>query len=422
MDICIIGGGITGLTAALRLMQNGHAITIYEQSNTLGGLLSSYTIENNNKQYTVERLYHHIFSTDTALLSLLSELNLTQTLEWFSGSTGYYVDSIIYPLTTPLEILKYPHLTFIDKIRLGIFTLSIKKHNINELDTVTAEFFIRKELGDRLYTSFFEPLLRSKFGSNLKEISAAWLVSRVAIRSDRGVSGERLGYLEHGFSRFVAALTAELEKKTTLLLNAPVTKIEQDANGWKVNGAQYDIVISTIPPSVITALGGPASEPVSYQCSVCVTLALPRDVLHGIYWINVAGEAPFGAVIGHTNFAPYDWYNEHLVYLAAYAPKPPAPEFANEMIDAFCRLLSVKQSEILWHKLAIEPYAGPLYTIGYQKHIRNKNFAPGFFEAGMFSAENYPERSLNGSVMAGEAVAREVMQETANVKGAIQPE
>jgi protoporphyrinogen oxidase len=421
MNICIIGGGITGLTAALRLMQSGHTITIYEQSSTLGGLLSSYTIENSQKQYTIERLYHHIFSTDTALLSLLSELNLMQTLEWFSGSTGYCVDSIIHPLTTPLEILKYPHLTFMDKIRLGIFTLTIKKHHIKELDTVTAESFIRKKLGNGLYTSFFEPLLRSKFGSNLEEISAAWLVSRVAIRSDRGVSGERLGYLEHGFSHLVTALTAELEKKTTLLLHTPVTKIEQD-RGWKVNGVQYDTVISTIPPSMVTTLGGPASEPVSYQCSMCMTLALPRDVLQGIYWINVADKAPFGAVIGHTNFAPYDWYNEHLVYLAAYAPKPPAPECENEMLDAFCRLFSVKRSEILWHKLAIEPYAGPLYKTGYQTQIQNKNSAPRFFEAGMFSVENYPERSLNGSVMAGEAVAREVIEQAADVTDPIQQE
>ena len=424
MDICIIGGGITGLVAALRLVrQHADNVTIYERSDVLGGLLSSYTIHNtlpyyaqNNPQnttdYTIEKLYHHIFSSDEALLSLFSELNLTSMLHWFSGSTGYYIDGVIHPLTTPLEILHYPHLSLLDKVRLGIFTLTAKKYLKQDLDNITAERFIKRELGERIYTSFFEPLLRSKFGQNAKDISAAWLVSRVTIRSDRGVSGERLGYLEHGFSHFINALETEIKKSGGIIrLNTPVTIIKHATNGWCVNNVKYDIVLSTISPSQIQDLGGPVCVPVQYQCSICMTLALSRDVLENIYWVNMGDAAPFGAVIGHTNLVPYEWYNEHIIYLAAYAPEPPGPEYEQKMIDAFCDMFSVERSEIHWHKLAVEPYAGPLYKTGYKSQIESKSIAPYFFAAGMFSAENYPERSMNGSVAAGEAVAQEMMQQ-----------
>ena len=429
MNICIIGGGITGLVAALRLArQDGDNVTIYEQSDALGGLLSSYMIQNtqrvpsnnnvqNNTQnsvnYHIEKLYHHIFSTDEILLSLFSELNLMPKLHWFSGSTGYYIDGAINPLTTPLEILRYKYLSFFEKARLGLFTLTAKRYLKQDLDNITAEEFIKKELGEGVYRSFFEPLLRSKFGPNVKEISAAWLVSRVTIRSDRGTSGERLGYLEHGFSHFITALETEIKKAGGVIhLNTPITEISCEEDKWCVNNEQYDTVISTISPTQIKTLGGPDCEPVPYQCSICLTLALPRDVLQNIYWVNMGDDAPFGAVIGHTNFAPYEWYNEHIVYLAAYAPEPPASGYEQKMIDAFCQIFSVQHNEIRWHKHVIEPFAGPLYKTGYKSRIQTKEIAPHFFAAGMFSEENYPERSINGSVAAGETVAQEVMQQS----------
>lgn len=42
--------------------------------------------------------------------------------------------------------------------------------------------------------------MKSKFGENAENISAAWLIGRVKIRSDRGKEGEKLGYLRGGFN------------------------------------------------------------------------------------------------------------------------------------------------------------------------------------------------------------------------------
>ena len=73
--------------------------------------------------------------------------------------------------------------------------------------------YIINHLGKNIYSSFFEPLLKSKFGEHRNEVSAAWLISRIAIRSNRGVAGERLGYLNGGFHILIDALERSIESK-----------------------------------------------------------------------------------------------------------------------------------------------------------------------------------------------------------------
>ena len=41
INVAIVGGGIAGLTAALRLAQNGCKVTVYEKNSTVGGNLGS---------------------------------------------------------------------------------------------------------------------------------------------------------------------------------------------------------------------------------------------------------------------------------------------------------------------------------------------------------------------------------------------
>ena len=119
----------------------------------------------------------------------------------------------IYPLSTPLQILAYPELSLIDKIKLGLLTFKAKKTDLVTLDDIPADQYIIEHLGKNIYSSFFEPLLKSKFGERRKDVSAAWLFSRIAIRSDRGMSGEHLGYMKGGFHQIIDALERSIASK-----------------------------------------------------------------------------------------------------------------------------------------------------------------------------------------------------------------
>jgi protoporphyrinogen oxidase len=408
MRICIIGGGLTGLVAA-HALAGEHEVELFEKMPYLGGCLSSYEVNG----YWIERYYHHCFSGDNHLFALLRGLGLNESLEWRTGTTGYYSGGIIYPLNTPWEILRYPELSVIDKAKLGYLTLTAKNADISALDDVPAERYIIDHLGRNVYSSFFEPLLKSKFGDRRKEVSAAWLFSRIAIRSDRGVSGERLGYLNGGFHRIIDALEKTIEKNQgTIRTQCPVSSISREGDGWRVNDTRYDAVISTIPPSELQKTGGPVMPPVPYQGAACVTLAIDRDVTKGIYWLNMKDSAPYGAVVSHTNFIPVERYGEHLVYLASYFSGTVPANIDKTLIDDFCNRFSLARNEIRWHRVAVDRWAGPVYTTGYKSLIPAYE-NQGLYMAGMFSKTNYPERSMEGSIRAGTEVASCIQERNA---------
>jgi protoporphyrinogen oxidase len=371
----------------------------------LGGCLSSYNIND----YWIERYYHHCFSGDSGLFALINELGLSDTLEWKTGTTGYFASNRIYPLNTPLQILLYPHLSLIDKAKLARLTFTAKKTDLKTLDDIPAEQYIIQHLGKNLYSSFFEPLLKSKFGEQRKEVSAAWLFSRIAIRSDRGASGEHLGYMNGGFHQLIDALEKSiLSNGGVIRKQTPVSEVSRDNGTWKANGIQYDTLISTIPPQKLEGMGGPGLFPVPYQGAACMTLALEREVTEGIYWLNMKDAAPYGAVVAHTNFIPFKRYGEHIVYLASYFTGTVPPNLDSRMLEDFCTRFSVTRNEIHWYKMAVDPWAGPVYTTGYRSLIPAYEHR-GLFMAGMFSLTNYPERSMEGSIRAGSEVAQCIM-------------
>jgi len=406
MKIGILGGGLSGLVAG-NVLAGDHEVVLFEKMPFLGGCLSSYHIDT----YWIERFYHHCFSGDEQLFSLLHELGLWDRLEWQKGSTGYYSGNTLYPLTTPMEILRWPELSLLEKARLALLTFRAKKTDQVSLDDISAETYIIEHLGPRIYSAFFEPLLKSKFGKNRSQVSAAWLISRIAIRSDRGVAGEHLGYLNGGFHQIVDALeTSILKKGGTIHLQAPVTSLMKKEGGWTINDEPVDRVISTVPLPELGRLTGLPFPEIPYQGAACMTLGIERNVTNGIYWTNMKDESPYGAVISHTNFIPAERYGEHIVYLASYFSGTVPSRLDQRMQDDFCSRFGLASSEIHWSRMAVDPWAGPVYVTGYRSLIPAYE-KHGIYLAGMFSEENYPERSMEGSVRAGNHVAEYIMKQ-----------
>ncbi|HKM41178.1 MAG TPA: amine oxidase, partial [Methanocorpusculum sp.] len=63
-------------------------------------------------------------------------------------------------------------------------------------------------------------------------------------------------------------------------------------------------------------------------------------------------------------------------------------------------------SEIHHTDLYIDRFAGPVYVTGYKDTIPPVDAGENLFIAGMFSPENYPERSMEGSISAGMNAAK----------------
>ncbi|HID26474.1 MAG TPA: NAD(P)/FAD-dependent oxidoreductase [Methanosarcinales archaeon] len=439
MKTIIIGGGLAGLASAYKLVNSSdnNEVLILEKNSELGGMAASYSING----YYIEKYYHHIFKGDSEIIALLKELSLINKLEWRIGRTGYYINNKVYPLNTPLEILKYPALSFLDKVQLALLVLKAKKTtDYDYLDNITAKKWILDNARESLYLNFFEPLLQGKFGNHKDIVSAAWLLSRMKIRSNRSTSGETLGYLRGGFQLLIDALSKNINKSGNgeIRTNCEVNKIitengkvkgVSDASGKFSDALLCDNIISTVSPATLNKLLIPYSQVSTsnffsqtrrYQGTACALFGLNHRLMDDIYWLNIKASdfrisdiswsLPFGAIIEHTNFIPIDDYNEHLVYVTSYFQNPRDPLWSSsekKVINWYLRGLkklfpNFKENMVNWWRLTRNIDTAPVYETGYKnKILPYLTNIKGLYLAGMFSKTNYPERSMNGSILAG---------------------
>ncbi|MFB6085337.1 MAG: NAD(P)/FAD-dependent oxidoreductase [Halodesulfurarchaeum sp.] len=435
--IAIVGGGIAGLAAGYRLARAGRDVRIYEAADRVGGLAATYETAGD----PIERYYHHLSRSEETIVELIEELGLAGDLEWPIGKNAYYMDGTVYPLDTPWEIAAYPYLSLYDTFRLGLLVLGVDvRGGIPDFDAygeleayedVSLEAFVREHTTDGVYENFFLPLLEAKFGSRKDDVSAAWLLGRVRFRGERDLlRGEPLGYLRGGFGRLVEALLAEIGPER-VVTDTRVTDIRVGADGVESiategeesgTRAVDDVVIAAMP-DVLEDLTGYACE-IDFQGTVCSVISMDEP-LSDTYWLNIGDTAPFGALIEHTNFVEPDRYGgEHLLYVPKYVQSASDPLFEADdaaieerWLDGIESLFpDFDRESVNWIETTRNPRTAPVYERGYLEKVvpyeLSEPVGDGVYYAGMASRAQYPERSLDGGIVAGFEAADRILNES----------
>jgi len=432
--IAIVGGGIAGLAAGYRLSRAGREVRIYEAADRLGGLAATYETAGD----PIEQYYHHLSASEETVVSLIEEVGLGEDLHWPIGKNAYYMDGTVYPLDTPWEIAAYPYLSLYDTFRLGLLVLGIDgRGGIPDFDAyeelaayedVPVEAFVREHTTDAVFENFFEPLLDAKFGDRKGDVSAAWLLGRVRFRGERDLlRGEPLGYLQGGFGRLTDALV-DAVGEASIVTGTRVTDLQVGENGVEsiaVEGAEngtkpVDAAVVAAMPNVLEELSGYHTD-IEFQGTVCSVISMDES-LSDTYWLNIGDEAPFGALIEHTNFVDPERYGgEHLLYVPKYVQSAEDPLFqaTDEAVEA--RWLEgieslfpdFDRSAVNWIETARNPRTAPIYERGYLEKVvpfdLGAAVGDGVYYAGMASRAQYPERSLDGGIVAGFEVADRIL-------------
>lgn len=338
MKIAIIGAGYTGLSAAYDLAKAGHEVTILEHSPTVGGLASGFTIEGTS----LEKAYHHIFKTDTAIIKLATELGVSDSLKWHDSSTALYYDGKIYPFKGALDLIKFSPISFFSRIRAGITTLWLQiDKNWEKYQKISAYEWMRKYAGQQVVDVIWGPLLKGKFDKYYDKISMAWLWARIHVRAQsREAGGEKLGYFDGGFQVFTDALVKacqdlgviiHTETAVESILHTKEGTISITTTANKIAPAQYDHCITTTPSSVFAKLIENNQEvtpdyisqlnSIDYLGARIMIFSSSQN-LSNYYWHNINDvNLPFLVFINHTNLVDKSFYNgKFIYYVATYAP------------------------------------------------------------------------------------------------------
>ena len=332
--IGILGGGITGLTAAYYLLRAGARVTVLESGSQLGGLATYFDFG----PFSWDRFYHCILTSDSALLELIDDLGLTSELHWTETKTGFFVDGALHSMSSAVDFLRFPPLSLFQKLRLGLGILyAARIRDGRPLEQRLAAEWLTKIFGAANYRKMWGPLLKCKLGACREETSAAFIWTYIAryysTRDKSAGQKERLGYITGGYRTVFARLVERIEALGgAIVTGAPVQRLESDplGGGIDVETAQrrfhFDQAVATIPTKRLVSIA-PQLTPgyvcklnsIKYLGVVAFVLLLKRP-LSKYYVLNLTDEdLPFTGVIEMTNLISLEeTAGRHLVYLPKY--------------------------------------------------------------------------------------------------------
>ena len=416
-NIAVIGGGISGLTTALRLVEQGHGVTLFEGSGQLGGLGTFF--EHDGR--TFEKFYHCMLPSDGPLLEVLETLGLREDVYWKPSSFAYAYQNNLFPLNTPADLLRFKPLSFIERLRVGVTGAYGRIASDKGLDDMTTAEWLGRFSGASAFKKFWQPMLEAKFGDRYKDVPALWFWTR--FNREKGESkGEVKGYLRGGYKRIIDEFANHLRSKDVAIrMNTPIKSIDLDQHGFPVvisdRGSEgFDQIVITLPwPGFAKSAGQnlrSAANGIDWNIDfqgVINCLFFLRRPLTPHYWVATPEPAfPFDGVIETSTLTDEEdrGQDRHVVYLTKYLHRTdprfsiPDDTIGTDWFAALKKLYpDLTEDDIEARHIFRAPFVEPVYTKGYLKRRPPEVLVPGKVYLAT-SAQVYPTvTSWNGSVI-----------------------
>jgi len=393
-QVAVIGGGISGMTAAYYLVRAGKRVTIYESADQFGGLGTFFPYRHTH----LERFYHCLLPGDENLLTLLKDLGIAERAYWHTAEFGFMHRGTLYGLNTPMELLRFSPLALPDRVRVGVTALYGSLCSSRGLDDITSEEWLTRLCGARAFELFWKPMFQAKFGERYHDIPALWFWQR--FNREKGTKKEVKGYIKGGYKFLTDSLVRSLaDSGAKLRTGCAVESLDLDDDGrprLRAPGGEetYDQVVVTTPlPSFrrITSSGrirewaDRVDSGIDYQGVINAVFLLKKG-LTDYYWVAAMDDdVPYqGIVESSVLLEKDDTGGHHLAYLMNYMHRTDPrftlsdEEIAGEYTEGMKKMFpGFSEDDVVDTFVFRDPHVEPLYSRGYLKRKPPAELVPG---------------------------------------------
>jgi oxygen-dependent protoporphyrinogen oxidase len=281
LPVAVIGGGITGLTAAWHLQRAGIPVVVFEAGGTAGGVTGSVR----DGDWLWETGPNTLFESSPEIRMFIEQLGLSaRRLEASPVARKRYVVRGGEPVALPDSPLKFavsPLLSWPAKLRL--LREPFIRRAPPDLDESVATFVTRR-LGREFLDYIVNPFVAGVFAGDPAALSVQHAFPKLAAlerkhgslllgalarrNASAGPRGSMISFPE-GLAEIPQAIARALG--ANLRLHHTVTAVRRAGAGWRINARAGDIAIAE-----------------NFSGVIC---ALPPDVLSRLKFVDIPGAA-----------------------------------------------------------------------------------------------------------------------------------